>query len=177
MSGVYTNNWKGAKNLMLIGAFNNNTNGRTGTTDMYTLGGVRCRPANIISPLSNIMVGINPSGTNNAVRFGTSDTAAAVTDINLGNPWSSGLSYINATAGALSWNGDTVSRTYTVTIQNTAAATVTVREFGIFAYVYTGSSYTYSLLYREVLDEPVTLTEYDSATLSFTISMELSEPV
>lgn len=178
MNGIFTNNWTAAKNLMLIGAASNATNGQTGVTDMYDTYGARCRPdVYIISPLNGLVRGYNPSGDRNAIRFGTSDTAPAATDIDLGTPWSSGLTYVEATSGNMTWSGNTASRTFTVTVQNTAAASVTVREFGLFAYVVSGGSYSYSMLYREVLDTPVTLAQYDSATLTFTVSMTIADPV
>ncbi len=75
----------------------------------------------------------------------------------------------------------TVTRTITVSVQNTGSNNVTLREWGIFGVirtqVYASSCIATALLYREVLDSPVTLGQYQAATLELTVSLTLTDPV
>lgn len=182
MTGVFTNNWKGIKNRMLLG----HCASAAGLDTVYNAEGdlvgaaMNSSQCYALSPLGAVHQGYSiASNSRNAqvvVRFGTSDTAPTADDIDLGNPWSSGISYVSAVTGAASVSGGSVSRTVTVTVQNTAAAAVTVREFGLFVYVKANTNEGIVMLYRAVLDEPVTIAQYESATLTYTVTVTLSDP-
>ena len=167
MTGVFTNNWAGLKNSMILGGVS-----QSGQATVYNVSGALVRATSCVSPVAAVAASYTPGGTSNAVRFGTSDTAAAATDIDLGTAWSSGLTYVSVANGDLTWSSSTASRTVTIVVQNTAAASVTIREFGIFC----SSSSGAVLLYRGVLDTAVTVAQYESASLTFTVSMTLSNP-
>lgn len=182
MTGVWNNNWKGMKNRMLIGG----RVSRIGLDAIYDVDG------NLISSISNAygsgqwspLNSLNnsylTSGGATTVRFGTSDTTPSTSDIDLGSPWSSNITYVSVSNGSSSVSGSTVSRTLKVTVQNTATATVTVREFGLFTAVTVNSSSSTTsrtvMMYRAVLDSPVDIAQYESATLTFTVSMTLADP-
>lgn len=170
MSGVFTNNWAGMKNSMILGGLS-----KEDVSDVYNVSGTRVYASHLTTPLADIYNGYSYSTgyNNNYVRFGFSDTTPTADDIDLGNAWSSGVKYVSVTNGTRSWSGATVSRTFSVVIQNVSDAAVTVREFGIF----TGTSNGYCLLYRCVLDSPVTIARYESATIEFTISQTISNPI
>ena len=182
MTGVFTNNWKGMKNRLLLG----HCASAAGLDTVYNTGGNLVSPISghnykfAFSPLNNVYGAYDRNSSTtycmNLIRFGTSDTTPTAADIDLGNPWSSGISYVSVNSGTPSVSGSAVSRTFTVTVQNTAAASVTVREFGIFCYLSGSPESGYVMLYRAVLDEPVTIAQYESATLTFTVTMTLSDP-
>jgi len=58
-------------------------------------------------------------------------------------------------------------------VQNTASASVTIREFGLFVAGAGGAV----MIYRATLDTPVTIAQYETATISFTVSMTIEDPV
>lgn len=168
-TGIFTNNWQGLKNSMLLGGI-----AKEDVSDAYNVSGTRVYSNGMTSPLKQVYQGFGASsGSYNYVRFGTSDTTPTATDIDLGNVWSSGITYVSVSNSAVSWSGARATREYSVTIQNTAAASVTVREFGIFCYTSNG----YALLYRAVLDTPVTIAQYESATITFSVSITISDPI
>jgi len=180
MTGTFTNNWHGLKNAMLLGGYYQN-----GFSTVYNTNGQRLngqdssyssrRLASLISLINNAYTTINDRIS---VRLGTSDTTPLASDYNLGTPWSSNISYVSASATTPSFDSTThkVSRTYTLTIQNTAAATTTVREFGLFTVLSATTNSGDVMLYRGILEEPVTLRQYESATIEFTIEMTLDDP-
>jgi len=184
MTGCFTNNWKGLKNAMLFGGWSHD-----GSATVYNRNGA-CLAASaddhvVKGPLCDLNRSVSPSSTGqNSVILGTSDTAPTAADFDLGSPWSSGVSYVSVSNGERVFTADSCARTFSVTVTNTSDSPVTVREFGIFSYAKYNSGSTSStspanqyMLYRGVLDEPVTLQQYDNATLTFTITVTLGEPI
>ena len=168
MTGVFTKNWDGMKNSMVLGGVS-----RNGESTVRDISGSLVRAVNCVSPLRSVASSFQPNSSNNSIWFGSSDAAALNTDITLGSVYSSGVTYVASTNSEISWNGDTASRTFSVIIQNTATDSKTIREFGIVS----ASSGNAVLLYHGVLDTPVTISQYESAGLTLTVSMTLSDPV
>ena len=183
--GIWLDNWRGLRNSALLnGAYND------ALTQAYNINGKHAvwNRSNTAGPLGNLYAGISQQsgssyGAYLVVRFGQSDTPPTAADYNLGDPVTSNLSYISVSSGSLQYDTATatVSRTYTATVQNLASASVTFREFGLFVYTNTisgeSNSSTITMLYREVLDTPVTLAQYETATITFTVSLTLGDPV
>lgn len=177
--GIWLDNWRGLRNGYLLSGTYRDT-----LTQAFDTNGrhAACNVSYTATPLDLAYQGYSSSNTKRLfVRFGQSDTTPSASDYNLGDPVTTGLSYISVSNGGIQINGDTASRTYRVTVQNTAAASVTLREFGLFVYcnyVSGESGYSnYCMIYREVLDTPVTLAQYETATITFTVSLTLGDPV
>lgn len=180
MAGVWTNNWRAFRNIMLMGCLHNglstitNTDGVT-VADKYN---------EALSATSPIGVYYQDQGSNNSqcsIRLGTGNTAPAATDYNLAQP--SSLSYLTlATADPVfdDQNGS-MSRTVTISVQNQTGSEITIREWAIFGSVrtfhYYSGSYATALLYREVLSTPVALAPYQTATVQVTVNLTLTDPV
>ena len=181
-NGVWTNNWKAIKNFALLGGALADI--RSGWDTIKTLSGASITSGAlypmILSPVgnySNYNSAYNASGSTNpynVIVFGTGNTTPMATDYCLGAKWTSSISRVSLSQSA-SYDDATHTKTKTVTctVQNTGSAAVTIREWGIETQV-AGQSV---LLYRALLDTPVTLQQYESATFTCTISMRLTDPV
>lgn len=179
MAGVWTNNWRAFRNIMVMGSHHNglstvvNTNGIT-IADSYNPELTTTSPLGLYS---------NEDGSNamNYIRLGTGNTAPAATDYNLENPAT--LSYLTVSISAPTYDDNlgTMTRTITISVQNQQSASVTIREWGIFGSVRTllfgSNAIAQALLYREVLDAPVVLAQYQTATLQLTVHLTLSDPL
>ena len=122
--------------------------------------------------------GISTDGaTGYVVWFGSSNLAVSADQIDLGSAISgnsaNGLNNITTNTGEISYNDTTkvASRVMSFTVQWRGTSPVTIREWGIFC------QSPGILIYRAVLDEPVTLAQYESATLTVTLSVEITNPV
>lgn len=168
-NGVWTNNWAGIKNAMLL------SERRSGYSTIKTTSGTVLSGQGISysSPVYSFENRNNPYNNCNAIVFGSSTTAPDVTDYKLGTKWESGISRISLTNSS-SYDASTHTKTRIVvcTIQNTDASPYTIREWGIESY----ANGDYVLLYRALLDTPVTLQQYESATFTCRISMRLTDP-
>lgn len=184
MNGVINRNWLGYKNSMLIQACRNYQNKvyEDNVTDMFDTNGYKAVAVyicSLVSPVVSNSASVYSSQL--TVRFGSSDTPPTGRENNLGQPWTtSSLHYVSVTVGEATWEDNTISRTYTVTVQNQAADQGVIREYGLFALgqraANGNSAESAILLYHEILDEPVTLNPLETATISFTVSMTLTEP-
>ena len=179
MAGIWTNNWRAFRNIMVMGSHYN------GFSTVINENGVTV--ANSYNPNLTTTTPLgdytNDDGSNsfNFIKLGTGNTAPAATDYNVTQP--TGLSYLSCTASAPVYddNTATVTRSIAVAVQNTNSESITIREWGLFGTVrsllFGSSVITHALLYREVLTTPVTLTQYQAATLMMTVSLTLSDPV
>lgn len=179
MAGVWTNNWKGLINSAILGGFY-----REGTTTAYDYQGKAAymTNGNISSPVpSRITNDGSPGSGSLSIRFGQSDTTPDVSQYSLGDDATNNLTYINSSVISYNWdaNTHTLTRSYRVTIQNKNAATITIREYGVYvgAYLTSNNGGTRVMLYREVLDEPVTLGQYESGTINISLSITIGDPV
>ena len=180
MAGTWTKNWRAFRNIMLMGSHHNglstirNTDGVT-VADRYT-DNLSCT-----SPLGTYNNEQGSSSSASSVRLGTGSTAPTAADYALEQP--AQINYLSCAVGAPVYDDSvgTVTRTITVSVQNTGSNNVTLREWGIFGVirtqVYASTSIATALLYREVLDSPVTLGQYQAATLELTVSLTLTDPV
>ena len=183
MAGVWTNNWRGVKNLMLIGA---DVHGLS--TIINTSGAeVDASPKNDRTYYYLSPIGAYSANSMTCVRFGTGENVSpSPSDYRL-EQTASGLSYLSASNGAATvdlLNG-TISRVITVTVQNTNPEPITLTEWGITGYViYAMASSTSSstvgsavLIYHATLSSPVTLQQYEAATFDLTLTMALDDPI
>jgi len=186
MAGLWTNNWKAVKNAFLCGEFIPgmsapvNTGGAAVVTQREDgSGSVDDRgPRFFTSPMGAYYATAALPGNNAAgsfIRVGTGSAAPAAADYNLAAT-AADVSYLSAIKERPSYNAaaGTVSCTVKLTLQNTADAAQTITEWGIFSagnYLTCGQC----LLYRALLDSPVTLQPNQSATLTLTLSVTLTD--
>ena len=120
------------------------------------------------------------SGTyDNFIRVGTGVTAPAATDIGLAA--GANVNYLACANEEPTYDVEngTMSRVIRLTIQNYDTQK-TITEWGVFNRLMRGGNSTVEgsiLLYRELLDVPVTLAPYDAATLALTLTLTLDDPL
>ena len=180
MAGTWTKNWRAFRNIMLMGSHHNGLS-TIKNTDGVTVADRYGDNLSAVSPLgiySNDLAG-NSAGC--SIRLGTGTTAPTAADYRL--EAYANVNYLSCAMCAPVYDDSvgTVTRTITVSVQNTGSNNVTLREWGIFGVirtqVYASTSIATALLYREVLDSPVTLGQYQAATLELTVSLTLTDPV
>lgn len=171
--GAWTNNWRGLKNAFLLGRYyeglttfkyNDNFAPSDGA-QVYTIAGAF---ANVQTSFTQSMA---------TIHVGSGINTPAATDIALTEI--AGMAYLSAANEAITYDTvtGTATRTIKVTIQNQSNAQVMVCEYGLFGNCNLTPSARGILLYREVLDTPVVLDAYQSATLSVTLNITLADPV
>ena len=171
--GVWTNNWRGLKNSFLLGRYYEGlttyrrSNGNT-PSDGTTV-------TSFAGPFANATTTL--SSTTTTVLVGSSSTPPAASDITVTEI--NGISYLTVANEGIDYDTSTGTATKTIklTIQNQSNADVTIREWGLFGGSNPSSVSHGILLYREVLENPVTLAVNQSATLSVTLSITLADPV
>ncbi|MBQ9413107.1 MAG: hypothetical protein IJU29_08445 [Oscillospiraceae bacterium] len=115
----------------------------------------------------------NNAGSYSSIVFGTGDTAVTYYDYALKSKWTSNISRIttSSTGPTLDSQTGVLTETMTATVQNNGSAAVTVREWGIEGYAnYSGKRF---LLYRDLLQTPVTLNQYEAATFTCTLLYQI----
>ena len=182
MSGIWTNNWRGYKNAMLLGRY------KEGLTTVVDTSG---NPISFSENLNDTVTGYSPFGafhtnsyfTARAV-FGTGSGTPAATDNTLFNRASdSVLSVTNIENGAVTYDvpGGSAERTVRVTVQNRSTTeSITLTEWGIVLTLYYSPGDrrgSYTLVHHAMLDTPVTLIPQQTAVLELTLSVTLSDPV
>ena len=105
-----------------------------------------------------------------AIQLGAGDTPSTYEDYKLDDPIWTGYTMVNSSGTLTAPSAfDAVTHKYsstrTFTINNSSADAFTIKEFGIFA----GDV----LLYREVLNSPITLDPGESVTIDFTREAEV----
>lgn len=185
-NGVWTNNWKGIKNWMLLGPYQASSVYRSGWDTIKNISGtvLTNNQGNyplVVSPVgkygnSNVP-GQSSDGISNAIVFGTGNATPDATDYCLAAKWTSGISRVSMSQTD-SYDDATHTKTVTVqcTVQNTGSTPVTIREWGIETEVL-ATGVQHVLLYHALLDTPVTLNQYESATFTATISLRLTDPI
>ena len=177
MNGVWTNNWRGIKNAWLLGAIKyglstiNSTSGVVSDTSyLFT--------PDLYSPFGSFTWTPNGEAQRDRwIRVGTSGTTPTVNDITIAT--SSNIAVLNTVDASATYDVDngTASRTIKVTLQNTGSSSVTLREWGIFTKVTLRSSIVSALVYRELLDTPITLAALETAVLTLTLNIALNDPI
>lgn len=172
-SGVWTTNWEGIKNAMLCGFV------REGWSTIKDENGNLLDSYSGAIPMGYYTNSNGVSSNNPCIIFGTGSGAASVNDLSLSHKWTSNISRVSLTNGPISYDDTThtATRTITTTVQNTGSTPVTVTEWGITGRGMRGTANFEVLMYRALLDTPVTLNQYESATLTVTISVQLTNPI
>lgn len=180
-TGVWTDNWQAIKNTLLLG------NVRPGMNTLVDLSGTTRSASNqetrlyVTSPFGMYSTS---DGYGTGVLFGSGTAAPAAADYTLADRIPSGrLSQIAAVNAPLVCDPalGTAEKTVYVTVQCRYASGITIREWGIWAYCdMTTNNYGDSgryLVYRGLLDTPLTLQENETATLALTLSLTLDTPI
>ena len=181
MAGEWTYNWKTMKNALLCGDFYEGLS-QLKTTDgnlIVTVGtAVNYHEYSNIRPIPALgfvnIISSSLDANRLYIKLGSGSAAPAATDYNLENEL--GLTYLSIINEKPTWNTSTgvVSNVVKLTVQNTGAGDVVIREWGLFGVNY---NHLYFLLYRALLDSPVTLDVNQAATLTLTRSVTLTDPV
>ncbi len=179
-NGVWTNNWRALKNTMLLGSFMPGLNTLITTGNTVVTARPPDQPLRPISPMTAYQA--SPSYAYcNFIRLGIGTALPAATDYSL-SPAPS-VDYLSAANDALVYDvaAGTASKTVKLVVQNVGPAAVTLTEWGILNRVGYDTAYSLCtgdlLLYRALFDSPVTLQPYQSATLTLTITLTLSDPL
>lgn len=189
MAGSWTNNWEAVKRIVATNM--------TSAGDLIGIGGGRMTaPYSTTSKPSMPMDNVYDPGTgtlndnsiskvsNGRVSLYVGQEQSTVVpspgDTTIFGPITSGISYRSVVNGGITYNAETgiATRTDSVTIQNMDSGTKTVYEWGLFGLMPTTSAYdnVIFLLYRGTLDEPVTLRQYETITITFTRRMQIDVP-
>ena len=186
-NGVWTNNWQSVINTMLM-----NTS-KPGMNSIVLANGTAWAESNdnilMWSPMTYYANYPYSSGIGNSyrngpiIRVGKSGTTPTAADYALGDEVTAGysghecsyLSTINVDTIPDQANG-TLTRIIRTTVQYALSGTITLREWGLF--IPAGdSSFSTILIYHELLDSPVTLQSYQSATIELNLVLTLSDPL
>lgn len=177
----WTDNWRGLKNAMLLGAF------KPGLDTLVTTSGTivpERAPNSPIRPISP-MTSYSSSGDYayyNFIRVGTGSTPTSSSDYKL-DAQANGINYLSLANEEIVYDvaNGSATKTVVVTIQNSTANSITLREWGVINRVGYDSSYNAFtgdiLLYRDLFASPVTLGAYESATLTLTLTLTLNDPL
>lgn len=178
MAGVWTNNWKAFRNIMLMGCHYNGFSTvitRNGTTIANDFA------SNLAAttPMGIFNNDLGATASANTILLGTGNTAPAATDYDVTTD--SDLKTLSVSVGTPDFddNTKTMTRVITVAVQNQGEANITIREWGIFGTVRSLNYYSptkgTALLYRDVLTTAVTLSPLQAATLTLTMTLTLTD--
>lgn len=173
MAGVWTLNWKATKNALLCGDWIEGLSMLKDTAGNYrtTVSASQSR-----HDFTQYWSALGYLGRTDCIPLGSGDTAPVESDYALETPLS-GYNVLSVVEEKPVWDTTTgvVSNTVKMTVQNRNAEAITVREWGIQRV--DGSLSFWSLLYRAVLDSPVTIQPTQSAMLTLIRSVTLTDPV
>lgn len=195
-TGIWTNNWTGYKNTMILG-YN-----YPGLATLIDMKGSRMSYFNnnyitlTASPFASIKINTSSSQVfangYNIIYVGSGGKEPAAEDFSLENRLTS-ITYLSAASEEITWStaNRTATRKMKLMVQNQTTSSMTIREWGLFKALLRpsnaaneqgtsqsmSSSGDYFMLYREVLDTPITLPASQSATLELTLSITLADPI
>lgn len=178
MAGVWTNNWRAFRNIMLMGCYHNGFS-TVISRDGSTIADNATQNVAATTPLGIYNNDLGATASSNSIKLGTGNTAPAATDYNLEEPAS--VQYLSVISGTPSFDNNTkvMTRTITVSVQNQSEENITIKEWGVFGSIrtlnYYSSNLTQALLYREVLSTPVVLAPLQAATLTLTLTLTLTD--
>ena len=185
MTGVFTTNWHGLKNRILLNHNYSGVDDRIYNTAGNSVPAYSSATSTIYTPLATLNDSYQISSGRSTIRLGLGENPVAPSENQRdlqGTKWASNNTYVpkSFSSSSITKTGDhTYSRTYTAAIQNSADDTVKVTEFGLFTSVpYTSGSSNYSaevMIYRGVFDEPITVRHLETVSLTFTISLTLND--
>lgn len=174
--GTWTNNWRGIKNVMLLGYY------KEGMTTIRPISGtITETPASgyVRAPSAFAATDTSPYSDHTYIRVGASSITPTVSDTGL-NVAIDSISYLSVANEAITYDTDNGTATRVVKLSiynNSASQTVTVAEWGLFCYFNNNGNTYYVMLYHGLLDSPVTLSPYQSATLTLTLDLTLNDPL
>lgn len=177
----WTDNWRGLKNAMLLGAF------KSGLDTLVTTSGTivsELAPNSSVRPISPMTAysAYPDYAYQNFIRVGTGSTPPSTSDYKLDAP-TNNINYLSLANEEIVYDvaNGSATKTVVMTIQNSTANSITLREWAVINRVGYGNSYsTYTgdiLLYRDLFASPVTLGAYESATLTLTLTLTLNDPL
>ena len=116
------------------------------------------------------------AANNGSIIIGSGDTAVTFDDYALASIISSGWTKGTPIVGTPAYNSETKKWTNTISFvcTNSSGSTITIKEVGIVTYIYDYGASLSSLVYREVLATPVTITNGNSSTI--TLNLEYTMP-
>ena len=178
MAGVWTNNWKAFRNIMLMGCHHNGFSTvikRDGTT----IASESETNLAATTPMGLFNSELGATASANTILLGTGNAAPAATDYDITTD--SNLKTLSVSTGVPTFddNSRTMTRAITVAVQNQGPGNITIREWGIFGTIRSLNYYSAvkgtALLYREVLSTAVTLAPLQAATLTLTMTLTLTD--
>ena len=179
MAGSWTNNWTGIKRIVATNKTAAGTvvltSGTQLTGEFYQHTTKPSMPMDDVYSSSGVAMGYV------TLRIGGEQSVVtpSPSDYNIYGPITSGINYVSVVNGTISYNPSTgiAEREDSVTIQNTGTGAKTVYEWGLFGGItyISGTQHPTAelLLYRGVLDTPVTLQQFETITITFTRRMQL----
>lgn len=147
--------------------------------DYTNLAGMTVKPSNtnadlsafssISTALKNFNTANKTAITGSKVAFGDGNTPVTPDDFNL-----AGNSFTTYSASyGCSFSEDNTEVTWIYTLNNTGTTEFTVREVGVFTYAYKDT--IVALVYREVLDTPVTIPPNGVGQVTVTFKVNVPE--
>lgn len=186
--GVWTNNWRGVKNAMLMGSSARGMSTIMDENGAYVvLNGSQWTilfPSPIgkynTTPINSYIGQISSSSPAAYIKVGAGATPPSAADYRMDTYAS--ITQLSVSSGTEAYDTSTgkKTKTITLTVQNQTNSAITLREWAIFL-VYSTPSLTTNyypvLVYRDLFAEPITLASYEAATLELTLEMTLSDPI
>ena len=186
-NGVWTNNWRAMKNLMMLGCI------QPGLTTLKTATGATLTDVNpdhayrTLSPFASY-TGADSAytafqGGANMIRLGTSDAAPAATDYKITLSGDIREVSIGNESVSCDLQSGSATRAVDLILENTGAQSVTLREWGVYQRMLYITAHTANwtshvvLVYRALLDTPLTLAPGETAALRLTLAVTLSDPI
>ena len=160
MNGVWTTNFENLKKGWVLGYFKQEVN------PVYATDGI----------VEGALYSSGTTGGGNGFGiaclypfFSVDSTVPSESDQAIND--SSGLFSATATSNNTpTWVTDHIRKTTTMTRQRTSSSSVTLNSWGLYAEVYLTSGSTRRILcYRELFDEPITVAQYETIRLTFTL--------
>lgn len=178
MAGVWTNNWRAFRNIMLMGSHYNGFSTIT-RTDGTSLSNRFSNTVTATTPMGRYTTDYGSSASTCSIRLGTGTTAPAASDYWLTSEANVTLLSIVTADPTYDTTTGTMTRVISLSVQNQTADNITIQEWGIIGAVRTVAGYSDNLasclLYREVLDSGVTLAPLQAATLTLTMTLTLTD--
>ena len=148
--------------------------GGTEHTTVYASTSSSVNPTFLFSDVVNT---VTPAVSVNSTTYpytylliGSGDTPFTDTDYALDNRLVAGITFNTSAFGKATYDSSLGKSIRTATFTINTTTDITIKEIGLARYVYTSSSQGYlALLYREVLDTPITLAAGQSVTLALSV--------
>lgn len=178
MAGVWTNNWRAFRNIMLMGSHYN------GFSTITTVNGTslsnRYSDAFVAAtPMGKYGISYTDSTAPCTLRLGTGNAAPTAADYFLTSEANVSILSIVTTDPSYDTETRTMTRVFSLSVQNQTAVNITIQEWGIIGAIrvlgYSASNIANCLLYHEVLDNGVTLAPLQAATLTLTMTLTLTD--